>query len=166
MGHFGLQDVKKRLEIWRIGGRNDKETEEEEMPRHEKHPPFRWVSMGAFFIVKLVIFWDFWPKGTHQEHLPFWGFFAQEIWGGGGRRVFQSAKILGTILPRTAGRAKKGKHSKNYLDPPSQLVLCCECGFSTGKKVGVQWGLRHMSNSIFNRTFVYNIEAPLLSKTL
>ena len=31
------------------GVEKDKETEENKMPRHEKHPPFRWVSIWVFF---------------------------------------------------------------------------------------------------------------------
>ena len=33
-----------------------KEIEEDKMPRHEKHPPFRWVSIWGIFTVKLGIF--------------------------------------------------------------------------------------------------------------
>ena len=33
------------------GGKRQ-ETEEDKMPRHEKHPPFRWVSIWANFYYK------------------------------------------------------------------------------------------------------------------
>ena len=38
----------------KIRGKN--ETEEDKMPRHEKYPPFRWVSIGGIFTVRLEIF--------------------------------------------------------------------------------------------------------------
>ena len=33
-------------------GKKDKETEEDKMPKHEKHLPFRWVSIGGLFHCK------------------------------------------------------------------------------------------------------------------
>ena len=40
-------------------GENDKETEEDKMPRHEKHPPFRWVSIWGIFYFKVGDFLRF-----------------------------------------------------------------------------------------------------------
>ena len=33
-------------------GEKDKEIEEDKMPRREKHPPFRWVSIWGIFCCK------------------------------------------------------------------------------------------------------------------
>ena len=44
--------MSRNREICEESGEKDKETEEDKMPRHEKHPPFRWVSICGIFYCK------------------------------------------------------------------------------------------------------------------
>ena len=51
------------------GGEKEKETEEDKSQNMKDTHLLGGCLFGAFFTVKLGIFWDFWPKHTHQEGL-------------------------------------------------------------------------------------------------
>ena len=56
------------------GGEKDKYTEEDRMPRHEKHPPFRWVPFWGIFYCKTGDVLRFWtqtcpPGGVRAKNI-------------------------------------------------------------------------------------------------
>ena len=51
----------------RAGGEKDKKKEAANMPRHEKHPPFRWVSTWGIFYCKTG---DFFLRFLTQPSVP------------------------------------------------------------------------------------------------
>ena len=53
---LGVRMSRNRGKYEESGGEKDKETDEDKMLRHEKHPPSEWVSIWVFIAVKLGIF--------------------------------------------------------------------------------------------------------------
>ena len=50
-------------------GEKNQETEKDKMPRHEKHPPFRWVSIWGIFYCETGDLLRFSDPSVHQEGL-------------------------------------------------------------------------------------------------
>ena len=55
-GMLGFKMPRYRGSYEESGGEKDKETEEDKMARHEKHPHFEWVSIWGIFSIELGIF--------------------------------------------------------------------------------------------------------------